>query len=160
MVSLFAKKSLFVLIQKVTKKIKTTRMLPRSLPVLHAFFAVRSLRFLTSPKKLNRHSRLYAGPPLLSKPTLFKTTDLSNMSLRGGTTKQPCRVQSASDEVATRLPADHNDMDERFIFSFSVSRTASGEIRQNDGGLVQWQGIADFYRRAKAKARSDSRVKI
>ena len=31
MVSLFAKKSLFVLIQKVTKKIKTTRMLP-SLP--------------------------------------------------------------------------------------------------------------------------------
>jgi len=51
-------------------------------------------------------------------------------------------------------------MDERFIFSFSVSRTASGEIRQNDGGLVQWQGIAYFYRRAKAKARSDSRVKI
>jgi hypothetical protein len=41
MVSLFAKKSLFVLIQKVTKKIKTTSMLPRSLPVLHAFFAVR-----------------------------------------------------------------------------------------------------------------------
>jgi hypothetical protein len=31
MVSLFAKKSLFVLIQKVTKKIKTTSMLP-SLP--------------------------------------------------------------------------------------------------------------------------------
>jgi hypothetical protein len=41
MVSLFAKKSLFVLIQKVTKKIKTTSMLPRSLPVLYAFFAVR-----------------------------------------------------------------------------------------------------------------------
>jgi len=71
MVSLFAKKLLFVLIQKVTKKIKTTRMLPRSLPVLHAFFAVRSLRFLTSPKKLNRHSRLYAGPPLLSEARAF-----------------------------------------------------------------------------------------
>jgi hypothetical protein len=41
MVSLVAKTSLFVLIQKVTKKIKTTSMLPRSLPVLHAFFAVR-----------------------------------------------------------------------------------------------------------------------
>jgi len=82
-----------VLIQKVTKKIKTTRMLPRSLPVLHAFFAVQILRIFTSPKKLNRHSRLYAGPPLLSGPTLF-------------------------------------------LFPFPVSRTASGEIRQNDGGLV------------------------
>ncbi len=46
-------------------------MLLRSLPVLHAFFAVQILRILTSPKKLNRHSRLYAGPPLLSNPMLF-----------------------------------------------------------------------------------------
>jgi len=50
MVSLFAKKLLFVLIQKVTKKIKTTRMLLRSLPVLHAFFAVRYIRTSHHPK--------------------------------------------------------------------------------------------------------------
>jgi len=60
-----------VLIQKVTKKIKTTRMLPLALPVLYDFFAVSVLRTCTSPKKLNRHSRLYAGPPLLSGPMLF-----------------------------------------------------------------------------------------
>jgi len=101
MVSLVAMTSLFVLIQKVTKKIKATRMLPRSLPVLHAFFAVRELRFPHITQKLNRHSRLYAGPPLLSGPALFKTTDLSNMSLRGGTTKQPRRLQYTCDEVAT-----------------------------------------------------------
>jgi len=41
LVSLVAKTSLFVLTQKVTKKVKTTRMLPPALPVLHAFFAVR-----------------------------------------------------------------------------------------------------------------------
>jgi hypothetical protein len=57
MVSLFAKKLLFVLIQKVTKKIKPTSTLPRSLPVLHAFFAVRYfVPHIT--QKLNRHSRL------------------------------------------------------------------------------------------------------
>ncbi|WP_157682057.1 hypothetical protein [Mucilaginibacter mallensis] len=37
------------------------------------------------------------------------------------------------------------------FFSSSVSRTASGEIRQNNGGLVRWQGIADFYRSVKAR---------
>ncbi|WP_172829212.1 hypothetical protein [Mucilaginibacter mallensis] len=45
-------------------------------------------------------------------------------------------------------------------FLSPVSRTASGESRQNNGGLMRWQGIADFYRRVKAKVRSDSRVKI
>ncbi|SDT41505.1 hypothetical protein SAMN05216490_3397 [Mucilaginibacter mallensis] len=82
MVSLVAKTSLFVLIQKVTKKIKTTRMLLRSLPVLHAFFAVRHIRAFTSHKKLNRHSRLYAGPPLLSGPMLFLFFFLSVEQLR------------------------------------------------------------------------------
>ena len=106
MVSLFANKSLFVLIQKVTKKIKTTRMLPRSLPVLDAFFAVQILRILTSPKKLNRHSRLYAGPPLLSGPTLFEHGSFKVLSIG-------------------------EDLD-----GVPVSRTASDENRKNDGGLV------------------------
>jgi hypothetical protein len=104
-VSLFAKKSLFVLIQKVTKKIKTTRMLPRSLPVLHAFFAVPVLRTFTSPKKLNRHSRLYAGPPLLSGPALFL------------------------------IPGSIKILHQKCVAP--VIRKASGEIGQNDGGLVR-----------------------
>jgi hypothetical protein len=69
MVSLVAKTSLFVLIQKVTKKIKTTSMLPRSLPVLHAFFAARYfVPHIT--QKLNRHSRL-RWPALVVSPTLL-----------------------------------------------------------------------------------------
>ncbi|SDT30233.1 hypothetical protein SAMN05216490_3018 [Mucilaginibacter mallensis] len=32
------------------------------------------------------------------------------MSLRGGTTKQTRRVQYASDEFATPMPADRNDI--------------------------------------------------
>ena len=38
-----------------------------------------------------------------------------------------------------------------FSFLLPVSRTGSGESRQNDGGFVYQQGIADFYRRAKAR---------
>jgi hypothetical protein len=40
-------------------------MLLRALPVLNAFLAVRCLTQLTSHEKLNRHFRLYAGPPPL-----------------------------------------------------------------------------------------------
>jgi len=84
-------------------------MLPRSLPVLHAFFAVPVLRTFTSHKKLNRHSRLYAGPPLLSEADAF--------------------LNRVSFEVLS--------FGEGWVRLFPVSRTASGEIRQNDGGLVR-----------------------
>jgi len=95
MVSLFAKKSLFVLIQKVTKKIKTTRILQRSLPVLHAFFTVPVLRTFTSPKKLNRHSRHYAGPPLLSGSTKAGKTMVALSVMAGHRKFLQCMGQCA-----------------------------------------------------------------
>jgi len=106
MVSLFAKKSLFVLIQKVTKKIKTTRMLLRSLPVLHAFFAVPALRTFTLHKKPNRHSRHYAGPPLLSGPTLFDYETLRLFFLFPSV--EELQVKSGKTMVAFSAMAGHS----------------------------------------------------
>jgi len=74
-------------------------MLPPALPVLHAFFAVAVLRTFTSPKKLNRHSRHYAGPPLLSGPALFLFPSLSVEQLR---------LKSGKTMVALSVMAGHS----------------------------------------------------
>ena len=56
-------------------------MLPRSLPVLHAFFAVSVLCTFTAHKKLNRHSRLH-WPALVVRADAFFSLPPSVEQLR------------------------------------------------------------------------------
>jgi len=57
--------SYFWLDPKVTKRSSHSECFPRSLPVLYAFFVLRTLQ------RLNRHSRHTPGPPAMTRPLLF-----------------------------------------------------------------------------------------
>jgi hypothetical protein len=77
----------FVLIQKVAKN-QDNKQASLAPCRFFTLFSLLDTSYLTSHKKLNRHSRL-RWPALVVRPCAL----YFQMSLRGGTTKQPRRVQ-------------------------------------------------------------------